>query len=201
MWLTMPPLRARSAHTARYADAMTQGRTANQQALDKINAFDANTSAGVLRPLLLWVGPQQWFISIYRRLGPKIDPALSRLGGGGFMKTVYGLPGMILHTTGAKSGQARSNPLLYARDGNDFIVTGTNFGALKHPAWTANLLAHPDAAVEVGGVRLPVTAQLITGEQWQGVFDRMVRVYPGYALYLERRGDLPPRLFRLIPKP
>lgn len=179
---------------------MTPERSANQQALAAINAADASSSKGVLRPLLLWVGPQQWFIGIYRRLGPKIDPALSRLGGGGFMKAVYGLPGMVLHTTGAKTGQARSNPLLYARDGDDFIVTGTNFGAPKHPAWTANLLAHPDAAVEVGGVKLPVTAHLITGEQWQEVFDRLVRIYPGYALYIERRGDLPPRLFRLVPK-
>lgn len=197
----MPNPRFPAGSIQEYADAMTSELTPNQQALAAINAFDANTSKGFLRPLLLWVGPQQWFISVYRRLGPKIDPALSRIGGGSFMKTVYGLPGMVLHTTGAKSGQPRSNPLLYARDGDDFIVTGTNFGAPKHPAWTANLLAHPDAAVEVGGVKLPVTAQLITGAEWQDVFDRLVRIYPGYALYLTRRGDLPPRLFRLVPKP
>ncbi|MDQ1247313.1 MAG: hypothetical protein QG597_1683, partial [Actinomycetota bacterium] len=169
----------------------------NRQKLNRINEFDARAPRGLLHSVLLKVGPQQWFIGIYRRLGPKIDPAISRIGDGSLMRTMYGLPGMVLHSTGAKSGLARSNPLLYARDGDDFIVVGTNFGQPKHPAWTANLMAHPEAGVEVAGVTLPVRAELIEGEQWQAVFDRLVAIYPGYALYLERRGDLPPRLFRL----
>lgn len=172
----------------------------NRQKLNRINEFDARAPRGLLHSVLLKVGPQQWFIGIYRRLGPKIDPAISRIGDGSLMRTMYGLPGMVLHSTGAKSGLARSNPLLYARDGDDFIVVGTNFGQPKHPAWTANLMAHPEAGVEVAGVTLPVRAELIEGEQWQAVFDRLVAIYPGYALYLERRGDLPPRLFRLVPE-
>lgn len=171
----------------------------NRRKLAHIDAIDSAPDRGLLRKILLWVGPQPWFIAAYRRLGPKIDPTISRIGDGSLMRSLYGLPGMVLHTTGAKSGKARSNPLLYARDGEDFIVTGTNFGQPKHPAWTANLLAHPEAAVEVGGVTLPVTAHLIEGGEWQATFDRLVSIYPGYALYLERRGDLPPRLFRLAP--
>ena len=173
----------------------------NQQKLARIDAFDAKESKGLLQSVLLRIGPKPWFISWYRRLGPKIDPAISRIGDGSFMRTLYGLPGMVIHTTGAKSGQPRSNPLLYARDGADFIVVGTNFGQPKHPAWTANLIAHPAAAVEVAGVTLPVRAELIEGDDWHATFDRLVRIYPGYALYLERRGDLPPRLFRLVPQP
>jgi deazaflavin-dependent oxidoreductase (nitroreductase family) len=172
----------------------------NEQKLARINAFDATESRGLLRKVLLKVGPQPWFIAVYRRLGPVIDPKVSRIGDGSLMRSLYGLPGMVLHTTGAKSGKPRSNPLLYARDGDDFIVVGTNFGQLKHPAWTANLRAHPEAAVEVAGVTLPVTAQIIEGEQWQSVFDRLVAIYPGYAMYLERRSELPPRLFRLVPQ-
>ncbi len=173
----------------------------NAQKLARIDEFDARPGGGLFQSLLLRIGPQPWFISWYRRLGPKIDPALSRVRDGALMKSLYGLPGMVIHTTGAKSGKPRSNPLLYARDGRDFIVVGTNFGQPKHPAWTANLLAHPDAAVEVAGVTLPVHAELIEGDDWDTTFERLVRVYPGYALYLERRGDLPPRLFRLTPKP
>lgn len=172
----------------------------NQQKLDRINEFDARGSRGLLHSVLLKVGPQPWFIAVYRRLGPRIDPAISRIGDGSLMRTLYGLPGMVLHSTGAKSGLPRSNPLLYARDGDDFVVVGTNFGQPKHPAWTANLRAHPEAGVEVAGVTLPVRAEMIEGEAWQEVFDRLVAVYPGYALYLERRGDLPPRLFRLRPQ-
>jgi hypothetical protein len=55
----------------------------------------------------------------------------------------YGLPALLLATTGAKSGQRRVQPLVYVRDGRDFAIVGTNFGQTHHPAWTANLLAHP----------------------------------------------------------
>lgn len=179
---------------------MTQTDLTNQQKLAKIDEFDAKQSKGLFHSVLLKIGPQPWFIGIYRRLGPKIDPAISRIGDGSLMRSMYGLPGMVLHSTGAKSGQPRSNPLLYAREGQDFIVVGTNFGQPKHPAWTANLKTHPDAGVEVAGVTLPVRAELIEGDEWQAIFDRLVAIYPGYALYLERRGDLPPRLFRLVPQ-
>ncbi|MCB0916549.1 MAG: nitroreductase family deazaflavin-dependent oxidoreductase [Actinobacteria bacterium] len=179
---------------------MNTDAATNAAKLARINALDAVEPRGLLRSVLLKVGPQPWFIAIYRRLGPKIDPTVSRIRDGAVMRSLYGLPGMVLHTTGAKSGQPRSNPLLYARDGDDFIVVGTNFGQLKHPAWTANLRAHPDAAVEIGGITLPVTAHIIEGDEWQSVFDRLVAIYPGYALYLERRSELPPRLFRLVPK-
>ena len=109
------------------------------------------------------LGPKPWFISIFRRIAPRIDPFMSRISGGEWTKSVYGLQGLVLHSTGAKSGAARANQLLYARDGDDFVVVGTNFGQAKHPAWTANLIAHPDAAVEIAGISIPVSAELIAG--------------------------------------
>ena len=178
---------------------MTDAPLTTQQKLARIDEFDAKPAKGLLHSVAMTLGPKPWFISIYRRLGPRIDPLLARVGDGSLVRSIYGLPTMILHTTGAKSKQPRSNPLLYARDGQDFIVVGTNFGQPKHPAWTANLLAHPGAEIEVGTVMLPVTAHLIDGAEWDEVFGRLVSIYPGYELYLERRGDLPPRLFRLVP--
>lgn len=173
----------------------------NAEKLARINAFDAREGRGLLKSVLHRLGPQPWFIGVYRRVGPRIDPFLSRLGGGEWMKEVYGLPGMVLHSTGAKTGQPRSNPLLYVRDGDDFVVVGTNFGQPKHPAWTANLRAHPQqAAVEVGGITVPVHSTSIEGPQWDALFAELVAVYPGYALYMQRRGDLPPRMFRLTPQ-
>jgi deazaflavin-dependent oxidoreductase (nitroreductase family) len=179
---------------------MTEAAMTNKERLAAIDEFDAKPAKGVLHKVGMTLGPKPWFISVYRRLGPKIDPLLSRVGDGSLVRSIYGLPTMLIHTKGAKSGQPRSNPLLYARDGEDFIVVGTNFGQPKHPAWTANLLAHPDAEVEIGTIMLPVKAALIEGEEWDAVFARLVAIYPGYALYLDRRGDLPPRLFRLIPQ-
>jgi deazaflavin-dependent oxidoreductase (nitroreductase family) len=172
----------------------------NAERLRQINEFDARPSRGPLQFVGQNLGPKPWFIAVFKRIGPRIDPVMSRVSGGEWMKSVYGLPGLVLHSTGAKSGAARANQLLYARDGDDFIVIGTNFGAPKHPGWTANLRAHPEVEVEIGGIRVDVVAEQIEGPAWDELFGRLVRIYPGYALYMERRGDLPPRLFRLVPR-
>ncbi len=175
-------------------------QTSNADKLKKINEFDARTAHGPLEFIGQKLGPKPWFIEVFKRVGPRIDPVMSRISGGEWMKSVYGLPGLILYSTGAKSGARRTNQLLFTRDGDDFIVIGTNFGQPKHPAWTANLKAHPDAEVEIGGIVLPVRAELVGDAEWEQLFGRLVAVYPGYALYLERRGDLPPRMFRLVPQ-
>ena len=113
------------------------------------------------------------------------------------MAAVYGLPILSLHTIGAKSGQPRVSPLVYVRDGDDVMLIGTNFGQAKHPGWTANLLAHPAPSVQIGPETLEVRAAQVDDETWQRIFPSFVAVYPGYANYMQRRGHLPPRMFRL----
>jgi deazaflavin-dependent oxidoreductase (nitroreductase family) len=117
------------------------------------------------------------------------------------MATVYGFPMLMLHTVGAKSGQPRTSPLLYARDADDVLLLGTNFGQPKHPGWTANLVAYPEAQIDIGPHSLKVTATSIGDDEWPMLFPRFVEIYPGYENYLERRGDLVPRMFRLVPHP
>jgi deazaflavin-dependent oxidoreductase (nitroreductase family) len=90
-------------------------------------------------------------------------------------------------------------PLLYLRDGTDFIVVGTSFGQPRHPGWTANLLAHPRATVTIGGISVDVAAVQLDDSAWQQHFPRFVTLYPGYADYLARRRGLVPRMFRLRP--
>jgi len=149
----------------------------------------------IIRPLSKTAG----FARVYRRLGPIVDPRIRDLRDGRVMARLYGFPILMLHSTGAKSGQPRSSPLVYVRDGEDVMLVGTNFGQPKHPAWTANLLAHPDAAVVIGPVRLNVVAELVDDATFDRVFPEFVDVYPGYANYLERRQGLHPRMFRLRP--
>lgn len=136
---------------------------------------------------------------MYRVIGPKVDPKLAHIAGGELVAKVYGLPALLLHTTGAKSGKHRVSPLLYVRDGDDFVVVGTNFGQAKHPGWSANLIANPQAKVEVGPHEVQVEAELVTDEAWARLWPRLVGIYPGYANYLQRRGSLPPRMFLLHP--
>src|SRR5438067_1506317 len=60
-----------------------------------------------------------------------------------------GRPLLLLTTTGAKSGQRRTTPMMYVRDGDHLMVIASNVGAPTHPAWYHNLMAHPDVTVEV----------------------------------------------------
>lgn len=170
-----------------------------QSKLAALADHEARVQSGPLTRLLRRLGRTSQFAAVYRRVGPVVDPRIAHLRQGRVMAKVYGFPVLLLHTTGAKSGQARTSPLLYVRDGDDLMVLGTNFGQPKHPAWTANLLAHPDAAVEVGPVRLKVVAEQVDDATWERMFPSFVAVYPGYANYLERREGLAPRMFRLRP--
>jgi len=126
------------------------------------------------------------------------DVTVSTNLGGWVNRNVYGMPGLLLVTTGAKSGLSRTSPLLYLRDGDDFLIVGTNFGQGHHPAWTANLLAEPHAEIEVGPATLPVVASPIEEPELARCWERFVALYPGYAGYLERSGRKP-HMFRLRP--
>lgn len=69
-----------------------------------------------------------------------------------------GMPTLLLRTTGAKSGAARTNALVYAKDGDRWIVVPSNGGAPRHSAWLHNLRAQPRAEVQVGRRRTAVEA-------------------------------------------
>jgi deazaflavin-dependent oxidoreductase (nitroreductase family) len=111
-----------------------------------------------------------------------------------------GAPIMLLTTTGAVSGQPRTTPLLFARDGDDILVAGSNFGQSSHPAWSKNLIVHPDAIATVGGRAVPVTAELLTGNEALAGFEKMIEVVPVYAEY-RNRTDRAIRVFRLRARP
>ena len=163
--------------------------------MQKIAEYEASVKANRLTPVLRWLGRTRIFAFFYRYVGPRLDcwimlkPALARL---------YGLPCLLLTTTGAKSGQPRTVPLLYVREGDSFVVLGTNFGQLHHPAWTANLLVRAQGAIEIAGHRVEVSARLVEMARWNEIFSRFVSIYPGYQDYLDRCGSRQPRMFELV---
>jgi deazaflavin-dependent oxidoreductase (nitroreductase family) len=196
----MPPLRRATLGADRYPRAMPDAIDDDVRSkLDRIAEHEALAQSGLLTGLMRRLGRTKGFSRVYSKVGPVIDPHIRDLRDGRVMAKVYGLPILALHSTGAKSGQPRVSPLVYVRDGDDIMLIGTNFGQAKHPGWTANLLAHPDATIEIGAVTLAVHATKVDDETWARMFPAFVAVYPGYANYMERRGDLPPRMFRLVP--
>lgn len=130
-------------------------------------------------------GRTRAWAAFYSRYGPTADQWLFHTSRGR-AATRIGLPILLLTTTGARSGLPRVRPLAYVRAGADFIVVGTNFGQRHHPGWTANLLAHSGASIEVGPEELPVTSEPTDQATWERLWPRFVALYPGHEDYLAR---------------
>lgn len=90
---------------------------------------------------------------------------------------------LLLHSTGARSGRDRINPMMYAADGDDLVVFASAAGADSHPAWYHNLVAHPRAAVEVGTDTVQVEARVAEGDERERLWSRQKADYPGFAGY------------------
>jgi len=97
-----------------------------------------------------------------------------------------GAPILLLHTTGAKSGQERVNPLAYGTDGDRLVVFGSKGGAPNHPDWYHNLRANPQTRVEVGTDTFDVTARTAEGEERERLWSRQKQVMPGFADYEQK---------------
>ena len=111
-----------------------------------------------------------------------------------------GAPLVLLTTTGAVSGQPRTTPLVFARNGDDILVAGSNFGQMHHPAWSKNLIVNPDAIATIGGKAVPVTAELLAGDAARAGFEKMIEVTDVYAEYRNRTNrDI--RVFQLRARP
>ena len=74
---------------------------------------------------------------------------------------MLGVPSLLLRTTGRRSGQTRTNGLVYARDGDDYLVVASNGGADRAPGWLHNLRANPTVEIQIGRERQPATARII----------------------------------------
>ena len=104
---------------------------------------------------------------------------------------------LVLHTRGRKSGETRKLPLIYGRDGADYVIVASKGGAPEHPGWYQNLLAHPDVEIQVWGDVIPVTARTGTAADKARVWPSMVAVWPGYAEYQAgTQRDIPVVLLR-----
>ena len=119
---------------------------------------------------------------------PVLDRPLMRLSRGRVSLT-YGLPTLLLTTTGRKSGEARTAPLLYIQHGDDMALIGTSFGSTRHPAWYLNLMAEPQASVLLDGENVAVTAREATPEERREIWLKATRLYGGFEKYKTRVGD------------
>ncbi|MCZ4118548.1 nitroreductase family deazaflavin-dependent oxidoreductase [Streptomyces sp. H39-S7] len=152
------------------------------------------------KPLVQKVSSTRGFAKVAPYVVPAMDKVVHRLTKGKVLLSAQMLPGVVLTATGAKSGQPRRTPLAcMPEDGGTFILVGSNFGRTDHPAWTSNLIRHPDAEINWKGNDLRVVAQLLEGAEREAAWTAVLRFWPPYASYAERV-DRQIRLFRLVPR-
>ncbi len=90
---------------------------------------------------------------------------------------------LLLHTTGAKSGQRRVNPLVYRRDRDHYVIFGSKGGAPTNPDWFHNLRAHPSATVEVGTEKFDVTARITAADERERLWTETKREIAAFGEY------------------
>jgi deazaflavin-dependent oxidoreductase (nitroreductase family) len=94
-----------------------------------------------------------------------------------------GAPMLLLHSTGAKSGLERVNPMMYQADGENYAVFASKAGAPTNPDWFHNLVANPGASIEVGDRTITVVARVTEGDERERLWSRQKQRYPGFADY------------------
>ena len=103
-----------------------------------------------------------------------------------------GMQLLLLHHTGAKSGTRRINPVAYLADDGRYVVFASRGGAPANPAWYHNLMAHPDATIEVGRDTIDVVASEATGEERERLYGAQAERIPQFAEYQKRTQRLIP---------
>jgi deazaflavin-dependent oxidoreductase (nitroreductase family) len=109
-----------------------------------------------------------------------------RANGGKVGGSFEGAPVLLLTSTGAKSGQRRTTPLMYMPDGERMVIFASKGGAPTNPGWYHNLRANPSATVEVGTDTVDVDAAVTSGEERERLFKRQAELYPQFAEYAEK---------------
>lgn len=106
-----------------------------------------------------------------------------RSNGGKVGGQFEGAPLLLLHTTGAKSGAERVNPMMYQQVGDELAVFASKAGAPTNPDWYHNLVATPRATVEVGHDTYEVESRVAAGQERTRIWEAQKAAYPGFADY------------------
>ncbi|MBM3671351.1 MAG: nitroreductase family deazaflavin-dependent oxidoreductase [Actinobacteria bacterium] len=97
-----------------------------------------------------------------------------------------GAPSLLLTTTGRKTGQPRTSPLIFARDGDDYLIVASMGGAPMHPQWYLNLEANPSAEIQVKAEHLNVTARTASDDEKPRLWEIVNDAWPNYEGYQTR---------------
>ncbi|MGD0833169.1 MAG: nitroreductase/quinone reductase family protein [Candidatus Dormibacteria bacterium] len=128
----------------------------------------------VARTLNGWMGSNSGPRSV-----PRVHRWLYRHSGGRLGHGIIGLPALLLHTTGRRTGLRRTAALVYARDGDSFVVAASNYGGAHDPAWVGNIRANPRVEVQVARRHLAAEARAV--ERGEAGYDGLFALMNGIS--------------------
>ena len=103
-----------------------------------------------------------------------------------------GVPTLLLTATGRRTGRKLTSPLIFARDGDDYLIVASMGGAPRHPNWFLNLQAKPEAEIQVKAETLPVVAHAASANEKPRLWKIVTDVWPNYDVYQSRTDrDIP----------
>lgn len=120
------------------------------------------------------------------RVISRVHTLLYRASGGRFTYSLLGRGMLLLTTIGRKSGRPYTTPLQYFKDGDDIIIVGSNAANERHADWWLNLLADPEAQVQIKRKTRRMRADEVLGEERERLWPRLVEWYPSYGKYQQR---------------
>jgi len=145
----------------------------------------ANALERALVPLVSSRAGSWFFLRIANPIDKRLIPATN-----GRLSIALGLlPILVMEHRGAKSGQLRRTPLLYARDGDDLVLIASSGGAPKHPAWYHNLRANPEVKVFLRGRTGEYRARVAQGAERERLWKIATTLNPGYDIYAKRASN------------
>jgi deazaflavin-dependent oxidoreductase (nitroreductase family) len=136
-----------------------------------------------------------------RPLIERLEPVLRRMTRGKFgVLDLAGLPSIEITCAGHRTGIARTTTVQYVPDGDSMVIVGSNWGRLKHPAWSTNLQAATQAIVRRRGETLTVNARMLAGAERDAMWAKVLRHWPNYEIAQDLAGGRQFRLFLLTPQ-
>ena len=131
----------------------------------------------------MWLTRSTPGVLVLRHVFTPADRLMLKLTKGRRSLAPKAIPEMVLTTRGRKSGRPRSNPVLFLRDGESYVVVASNYGRERHPGWSYNLEADPRATVQIGERTFEVEGRRATDEEFARCWPRLVEVWPGWRKY------------------
>jgi deazaflavin-dependent oxidoreductase (nitroreductase family) len=128
---------------------------------------------------------------------------LYRVTGGKFANRIAGLPILLITTYGRKSGKQRTHPVVYLRDGRDFVVSASAGGMDWHPGWYFNLKSRPEARIQVGDQTFAVRATILEGAERDQMYEKFKAASSNFVKYEKGTSRVIPviRLTPAVPDP